>query len=158
MSSSLTSRRYVFEAALPLIEPADPLAEPLAVPAEPLVEPDADVLGEVDGVEPVVPDVDEPVLLAAPCEALVRVQLSSDPCRQPVTVTVLALALGLVACSPLVPVAPLVLSCESLVELGESLVVSCAPLCAATLTAKAHAMATHDAVPNTRFMCPSSWL
>jgi hypothetical protein len=96
LSSSLTSRRYVFEAALPLIEPlADPLVEPLAVPADPLVVPDAEVLGDVDGVEPVAPEGDEPVLLAVPCEALVRVQLSSDPCRQPVTVTVLALELGL---------------------------------------------------------------
>jgi hypothetical protein len=121
--------------------------ELLLVEPDPLVDPEADVDG-VEEVEPALPIVDEPDAPAELSEALVSVQLSSVPCKQPVTVTVFALLDGLLTLLdvdvPLVPV-------------GLAGSVLCEPLCAATLTAKAHAIATPVAGPNTRFMCSSSW-
>jgi hypothetical protein len=163
LSLSLTFRRYVLPDAADADMPGDDEVAPVVPDAVPLVVPDADVLGAVDGdeVEPLVPYVDElaPAAAAALCVALVSVQLPSDPWRQPVTVTVAALLLlGLCAEElPLVPVGSLAVSCDPLVVVGlSSAVVLCVPLCAATLTAKAHANATLVAVPNTRFMCSSS--
>ena len=128
--------------------------ELLLVVVEPdsLVVPEADVEGDVEGeeVEPVLPIVDEPDAPAEPSEAFVRVQLSSVPWRQPVTVTVFALLVGLLTLALLEVVVPLV-------PVGLAGSVLCVPLCAATLTAKAHAIATPVAGPNTRFMWSSSW-
>jgi hypothetical protein len=117
-----------------------------------LVEPEGDVDGvvAVEEVELVLPIVDEPDAPAELSDALVSVQLSSVPWRQPVTVTVLALPAGLLTLELLVVLEPLV-------PVGLAGSVLCVPLCAATLTAKAHANATPVAGPNTRFMCSSSW-
>ena len=126
----------------------------LLVEPDPLVDPEAEVEGEVDveEVEPAPPIVDEPDAPAELIEAFVSDQLSSVPCRQPVTVTVLALLDGLLYVELLVPLVPVVL-----LEPGVlSEPVLCVPLCAATLTAKAHANATPVAGPNTRFMWSSS--
>jgi hypothetical protein len=79
-----------------------------------------------------VPDVPE---LPAPIEASASVKLPLEPWRQPVTVTVW------LDCEPLVPA----------VLWSELPVVD--PLCAATLTAKAQARATPEAVVTTRLMC-----
>jgi hypothetical protein len=115
---------------------------------------------------PLVPAVDEPdwpavplaVLLPLPMLALVSVQLPAEPERHPVTVTAPA-ELRLVSdCDPLVPVVlpvcPLVLgSVWPLVVPDVPLWVPLVlPLCAATLTAKAQASATPDAVVTTRFI------
>jgi hypothetical protein len=125
--------------------------ELLAVELDSLVDPEAEVDGEVEveEVEPALPIVDEPDAPAELNEALVSVQLSSVPWRQPVTVTVLALLVGLLSLALLVDV--------PLVPVGLAGSVLCVPLCAATLTAKAHAIATPVAGPNTRFMWSSSW-
>jgi hypothetical protein len=100
LSSSVVLSLYVALAAMLLgvVE--------LAPAVEPLVEPDGDVLPEgevvVDEVEPdgdVAVDEVEPLPIDEPAgliAALVSVQLSSEPCRQPVTVTVLAEAVVLV--------------------------------------------------------------
>lgn len=138
-------------AVLPLVEPE------AVVPLGDVVDEVDEPLGEVAPVEEVEPDVpiDAPAA-DEPWWALVSVQLSSDPWRQPVTVTVDALVDGLLAVELLVPevplVVPLVVPWDPLVVPCEPLVVSCEPLCAATLTANAQANATLVAVPNTRFM------
>jgi hypothetical protein len=140
----------VAAALVPAIPLVDVLGVLLGVDEVPLVDPEGDVDGvdgevEVEEVEPAPPIVDEPGAPAGLNAAFVSVQLSSVPCRQPVTVTFLALLAGVLAVVddvPLVPVVP-----------GSVL---CVPLCAATLTAKAHANATPVAGPNTRFMCSSS--
>ena len=126
----------------------------LPVEPDPLVDPEADVEGVVDveEVELPLPIVDEPEAPAELIEAFVSVQLSSVPCRHPVTVTVRLLD-GLLSVELLVPLVPVVLPPVVLSE-----PVLCVPLCAATLTAKAQANATPVAGPNTRFMWSSSWL
>jgi hypothetical protein len=79
----------------------------LPVEPDPLVDPEADVDGDVDveEVELPLPIVDEPDAPAELIEAFVSVQLSSVPCRHPVTVTVRLLdGLLSVELLPLVPV------------------------------------------------------
>lgn len=114
---------------------------------------------------PLVPAVDEPdwpavplaVLLPLPVVALVSVQLPSDPAKHPVTVTVPA-ELVMPDCDPLVsvelPVCPAVLDpvCPLVVPDVPLWVPLVLPLCAATLTAKAQAIATPDAVVTSRLI------
>jgi hypothetical protein len=114
---------------------------------------------------PVVPAVDEPawpavplaVLLALPVLALVNVQLPADPDKHPVTVTAPD-ELVMPDCDPVVPLVLPV--CPAVLDPVWPLVVPdvplcvplVVPLCAATLTAKAQATATPDAVVTSRLI------
>jgi hypothetical protein len=114
---------------------------------------------------PLVPAVDEPdwpavpldVLLPLPVVALVSVQLPSEPDKHPVTVTVPDV-LDMPDCDPLVPVELPV--CPAVLDPVWPLVVPdvplsvplVLPLCADTLTAKAQASATPDAVVTSRLI------
>lgn len=133
-------------AAEPLIEPLEGavlVAEPLPVVSLP-----------VDELLPVVPEVlsidDEPL----PIIALVSVHAPLVPCRHPVSVMLFDEPVALWSQLPEVPVVLGVDVDGSCV--GVVLVPDCVPLvdpdCAARVTAKAHAMATLDAVVTTRFM------